>query len=252
MRELQELITATQAYFASDFQAGSRNPPTSFAAFASDALGRLSSSVTPQMCLDYFRSHPKCQQTYEGRKFSSEDYTLFRTDDFALDVYFWLKQDTSIHDHSFHGAFRVLEGQNLQIDFDFQDCEEAKSTGVKSWTFGNLKLRDRRLQAPGTFQKIEHGAGFIHQVIHMTPVVVTLCLRTIRTDSKPAHLYFYPELRVQTSRFVSELPSDVFESSEPSSWYEKLKTEKGMDGPRLERALRSHHAYVSSIQKLKG
>ncbi|MFN2514442.1 MAG: hypothetical protein ABR568_23900, partial [Pyrinomonadaceae bacterium] len=51
------------------------------------------------------------QYDVEGR-FGNPPITLFAGPRFHIDVYYWLDGTTSIHQHSFTGAFQVLLGSS--------------------------------------------------------------------------------------------------------------------------------------------
>ena len=44
--------------------------------------------------------------------FGQPPVTLFNNGEFVVDLYFWMEADTSIHSHSFSGAFKVLYGNS--------------------------------------------------------------------------------------------------------------------------------------------
>ena len=113
-------------------------------------------------------------QSFPNREFGEIPFTLFRSDIFFLDLYIWNKFETSIHDHHFCGAFKLLAGRSQQHVYEFTESEVLNPLISK----GKLtKIRSENLKI-GSTQKIELGDNFIHQVCHLGHPTVTLCLRT--------------------------------------------------------------------------
>src|SRR5688572_6537914 len=59
------------------------------------------------------------QQLDPRSNFGQPPLTVWRTDRFVVDLYFWVDTETSIHDHSFSGAFTNLMGQSLNCTYQF-------------------------------------------------------------------------------------------------------------------------------------
>jgi hypothetical protein len=113
-------------------------------------------------------------QSFPNREFGEIPFTLFRDDFFFLDLYIWNKFETSIHDHHFCGAFKLLAGRSHQHVYEFTESEVIDPLISK----GKLtKIRSENLKI-GSIQKIEAGDKFIHQVCHLGHPTVTLCVRT--------------------------------------------------------------------------
>jgi hypothetical protein len=52
--------------------------------------------------------------------FGQPPLTVWRTDRFVLDLYFWVDTETSVHDHAFSGAFTNLTGNSLNCAYHFE------------------------------------------------------------------------------------------------------------------------------------
>jgi hypothetical protein len=60
--------------------------------------------------------------------FGDPPLTLFSGPRFHIDVYYWLDGTTSVHQHSFCGAFQVLIGSSIHSQYSFQNRPAAQST----------------------------------------------------------------------------------------------------------------------------
>lgn len=54
-------------------------------------------------------------------KFGNPPLTLFAGPRFLVDVYYWVDGTTSIHQHSFSGAFHVLQGSSIHSQYRFEN-----------------------------------------------------------------------------------------------------------------------------------
>jgi hypothetical protein len=87
-------------------------------------------------------------------------------------MYVWKEVHTTIHNHSFDGAFTLLQGQSIEIEYDFfyeYDLGPSK--------IGNLKKKSIQYLTPGCVRKIRQGNELIHKVIHISRPTVSLVLR---------------------------------------------------------------------------
>jgi hypothetical protein len=118
--------------------------------------------------------------------FGQPPLTVWRTDRFVLDLYFWVDTETSIHDHSFSGAFTNLSGNSLNCTYQFEQAVQADE-GVR---LGSLLLDRTDYLMPGDVCPIAAGAQFIHRVWHLDCPTITLVARTI-TRPRGLRLYSY-------------------------------------------------------------
>lgn len=176
---------------------GYRRP--AFPALATKALeqAQLHQALDPRQVLDWcLRSRSLPRQLELTKNFGDPPVTLFwSSKGFLIDAYFWLKPKISIHDHSFSGAFVVLEGSSLQCLYGFDKDE---SFG-KSLRLGSLRLRLQERLRKGDVRPIVSGEEFIHEVWHIGCPTVSIVLRTT-TDGVPQHRYYRDELSLRTSQ----------------------------------------------------
>lgn len=132
-------------------------------------------------------------QTFNGHDFSDFPLTLVRTERFCIDIYYWNRSDTGIHDHHFHGAFKILKGSSMQVRYEFK-------TKVEHGLYlseGELKQVSAKRLNHGDVQSITKYDNFIHQVFHVEIPTITLCIRTPAiTSEKNLSAYIYPKYKI--------------------------------------------------------
>ena len=122
-------------------------------------------------------------------RFGQPPLTVWGTDRFVLDLYFWVDTETSIHDHSFSGAFTNLTGHSLNCTYHF---EPAAQHGGGLLT-GSLLFDRAEYVSPGDVCPIVAGAKFIHRVWHLGSPTVTLVARTIKRPTRLRQYTYYQE-----------------------------------------------------------
>jgi hypothetical protein len=125
--------------------------------------------------------------------FGDPPVTVFSAPRFHIDVYFWFNGTTSIHQHSFCGAFQVMHGSSIHSTYEF-DCEKKINTFTE---FGTMKLKKCELLSVGDVQEILAGKEYIHSLFHLDHPSATI---VVRTDRSPLHLpqfnYHKPKLAI--------------------------------------------------------
>lgn len=119
-------------------------------------------------------------------RFGQPPLTVWYSDRFVLDLYFWVDTETSIHDHSFAGAFTNLSGHSLNCAYRFEQPTEVG----KGLLTGSLQLAEAVYLQPGDVCPIVAGPRFIHRVWHLDCPTVTLVARTIQRP-RPRRQYSY-------------------------------------------------------------
>lgn len=107
--------------------------------------------------------------------FGEPSLTLFNNGKFALDIYFWRKNDTLIHSHGFRGAFKILYGLSLHEDFNVETTETFSEDILKT----HLSQKEIKIMKEGDVQQINPDMELIHRVVHLDDPTVSLCLRTV-------------------------------------------------------------------------
>lgn len=121
--------------------------------------------------------------------FGEPPLTLFRSDQFFISALYWLDGTTTIHQHSFSGAFRVLCGSSLHMPYDF-DAREAVTDRLK---LGALDMHAPEILRCGDIRAIHYGDTFIHSLFHLDRPSVTAVIRTY-SDGSSQPIYLRPGL----------------------------------------------------------
>ncbi len=167
--------------------------------FSNLACELLSSAGLPhlydfnQLMKDTFKSGSTFEQNYRGFEFSDMPLTLARGERCFIDLYFWRRRPTVIHNHHFTGAFQCLLGQNVDLDFEFHVKEKV---GIHHQV-GELILKQQRILRSGDISSIGLLDEYIHQNHHQADLTVNLCFRT--PDIGDTHLsnYLYSGLKFE-------------------------------------------------------
>lgn len=135
----------------------------------------------------------KHTQYFQSLEFSDLPLTLSFGEHCFIDVYFWLRRPTVIHNHHFAGAFMCLQGNNLDLEFIFK---KERKLG-KFHDLGVLTLKQERNMRPGDIAEIAFMNKFIHQNHHLDELTVNLCFRTPREPNKNLSNYLFSGLRYE-------------------------------------------------------
>lgn len=133
--------------------------------------------------------------------FGQPPVTVFHNDKFVIDLYFWMQVDTSIHSHSFCGAFKVLFGRSLHEQFAIQPTQIHAPDVMTS----NISREKTDLLHRGETQRITQGNDFSHRVIHLETPTITLCARTVNDETKQQWHHFPNGISIEKK----SIPEDV-------------------------------------------
>jgi hypothetical protein len=118
------------------------------------------------------------QKDVEGR-FGNPPITLYSGTRFYIDVYYWLDGTTSIHQHSFTGAFQVLLGSSIHSRYSFREDRALN----EHFSIGQLMLEEVQLLQLKDVREIHAGKDFIHSLFHLDRPSATITIRTEFTPS---------------------------------------------------------------------
>jgi hypothetical protein len=108
-------------------------------------------------------------------KFGQPPVTMFRAPRFHIDALYWLDGSTTIHQHSFSGAFQVLAGSSIETRYRF----EPERTFDGHFVIGKLQVVETSLNAAGAVTPIRAGVGgLIHALFHLERPSVSIVVRT--------------------------------------------------------------------------
>jgi len=110
----------------------------------------------------------------EASDFSDLPIAACRRRGFYMQVLVWTDGSTTIHQHGFSGAFRVVRGRSLHQKWSFDEKD-----GVNSrLRIGRATLESVNEQVVGHVQQILPGGGLTHAVFHLERPSISLVVRT--------------------------------------------------------------------------
>ena len=108
-------------------------------------------------------------------EFSNLPVTLYRSSEFYIECLIWVDATTSIHQHAFSGAFRVVTGSSLHSEYEF--VEQARVSQLL--LLGEARTQRLEALTRGDVRRITSGrAGLVHSLFHLDQPSVTFVIRT--------------------------------------------------------------------------
>ena len=126
-------------------------------------------------------------------EFSDLPLTVARGENCFIDLYFWRRRPTVIHNHHFMGAFQCLKGNNVDLEFKFH-VEEKLSKFISLCKIEELKSR---VLKSGDIAEINYLDKFIHQNHHQADLTINLCFRTPQKKNANISNYLFSGLRYE-------------------------------------------------------
>lgn len=121
-------------------------------------------------------------------RFSDFDLRIFENERFRIEILHWLGGSTSIHQHGFAGAFKLLAGRSLHVEYEFAVRDDTHP----ELRVGDLRLRRSEVLEPGAIRRIDAGNRFIHANFHMVRPTVTMVIRTHRDPHAGPQFDYHP------------------------------------------------------------
>lgn len=151
-------------------------PDSVFAAIATDVLRGVPAPAVDVLAMADWaaQQRPLPRQVNFKGGFGQPPLVVFVAPGFYLEVLFWFPSRTGIHGHGFTGAFRVLNGCSVQVEYRFLE-ESAPEEGLR---LGKLVPQGIEMIAPGKICSILGRDDFIHCVAHLGNPSLTLVART--------------------------------------------------------------------------
>jgi len=165
-----------------------------FPGIASDALAEMDALKGPSPWEIICTLHQNLGlPTQRDDKFSDLMVTLYNGPRFHISAYYWLDGTTSLHQHSFSGAFQVLLGSSLHSRYSFRETHAINP----HMSVGAIILDHVQLLKKGDIRKILPGRQFIHSLFHLDRPSVTLTIRTHgNINALPQYDYLPPSLAI--------------------------------------------------------
>ncbi|MEO6393017.1 MAG: hypothetical protein ABIP75_14310 [Pyrinomonadaceae bacterium] len=167
-----------------------------FPRIASEALAKanLHERVTPWQILESLGTSPGLteQRDLPGG-FSNLPLTLANRPRFFIDLYLWLDGTTTIHQHSFAGAFQVLEGSSLHSRYRFDESRRIND----HFRLGEVVFESSELLRQGAVSEIIPGSSFAHSLFHLARPSATITVRTFQLATQtPQFDYLKPSIAI--------------------------------------------------------
>jgi len=125
--------------------------------------------------------------------FGEPPITLYIAPRFYIDLYVWLEGTTAVHQHSFCGAFQVLQGSSIHSWYEFESTHRVNAF----LDTGRMSLKTCELLQVGDVQQILPGRQYIHSLFHLDQPSATICVRTDRSPLEmPQFAYHKPSLAI--------------------------------------------------------
>lgn len=154
-----------------------------------------SAHITHDDLVDYvLGADTLCKQADLDGKFAEPPLSLYHGGEFDISALIWLDGTTSIHQHSFCGAFHVLAGSSIHSRYRFDANQLPKN--LQPAIAGRLQLLDLEVLHTGDTRTITRGCELIHSLFHMDRPSVTIVIRTNTDDfaSEVQYDYRWPGL----------------------------------------------------------
>jgi hypothetical protein len=125
--------------------------------------------------------------------FGEPPITVYSGRRFYIEVLFWFSGTTSIHQHSFDGAFAVLAGSSVHSTYDFVEVARTSARVV----VGDLRHQQSEVLRRGDVRAIGSGGALIHSLFHLEHPSVSIVIRNRESSSAgPQYSYFPPYVAV--------------------------------------------------------
>jgi hypothetical protein len=168
----------------------------SFPKIAAQALSEINPSerTDPWEIIRWAHETPDLPEQMDlAGKFGNPPLTLYVGPRFFVDAYYWLDGTTTIHQHSFSGAFQVLLGGSVHSRYRFAKEQEINP----HFLVGQIEFSDVSLLSQGDIREIDSGPQFIHSLFHLDRPSVTITVRTYKAPGDPVqYSYLKPFLAV--------------------------------------------------------
>ena len=200
---MSALISIAQGLIAQGDQFIQKHGHEKFHKKASELLskGQCHLYINPEeLMITSLKSTFKVDQNFSSFEFSDFPLTIARGESCFVDVYFWRRRSTVIHNHHFSGAFQCLAGLNADMEFSFNEKQKLG----KFHALGEVKLIHQKLIKPGEIQEIAPMEGYIHQNHHHADLTINLCFRTPQMTHGSISNYLYSGLACEKNHSLLE------------------------------------------------
>jgi hypothetical protein len=107
-------------------------------------------------------------------RFGEPPVILYQEGDLLVQALTWMDGSTSIHQHGFDGAFLVLQGSSLHVEYSFEAHQRLADGHL---LLGDLCMVKVEVLTAGDVRTIVAGNNFIHALFHLERPSVTIVVR---------------------------------------------------------------------------
>lgn len=160
---------------------------------ATEALGNFltSRSLTPSDILEWIAGSSELPvQEDIGASFGEPPLTVVNRPEFYIQILFWRDGATRIHQHAFSGAFAVLSGSSIHVEYTF----ESEIAASERFMTGRLQHERTEYLRAGDCRAIIGGEGFIHSVFHLDHPTVSVVVRNHGDPNATTQLTYRPTI----------------------------------------------------------
>jgi hypothetical protein len=126
--------------------------------------------------------------------FGQPPAVMFQSVDLEIQAITWMEGTTSIHQHGFDGAFRVMHGSSLHVEYAFRQDEALADAHLIT---GHLDMGNPEILQPGDVRPIIAGPNFIHALFHLERPSMTVVVRNNSSELPfPQYNYRLPGLGI--------------------------------------------------------
>lgn len=169
-----------------------------FPEIATSALEELPASahIEPRQLLEWaVTTDPLPAQDGPNNRFGEPAIRLFDNGRFFIQALFWFDGTTSIHQHSFSGAFEVLTGSSIHCQYHFEPSLRYN----ENLQLGQLSFDAVELLGRGAVRSIFNGSRFVHSLFHLEYPSVSFLVRTHNeAEAGPLYSYLRPGIAFNT------------------------------------------------------
>lgn len=125
----------------------------------------------------------------DGRRlFSDLPLNVARGTGFFVELLLWTSSTSSIHQHSFSGAFTVAQGSSIHSHFEIETLERV----TESLQLVKGSLATTELLKPGMVRRIRAGHHLSHSVFHLDEPTLSIVVRTLYEPWHMPQLTLFP------------------------------------------------------------
>lgn len=139
-------------------------------------------------------------------KFGDPPLTVYIGRGFRIEVLFWLSGTPAIHQHSFSGAFHVMQGSSIHSIWTFEPTERLETRLL----IGDVTFRDVEVLRRGDTRQILAGDEMYHATFHIDRPSISVVVRTTsEVDKFPQYSLLPPAIAHASQQEIPTLQRQI-------------------------------------------